>query len=276
MMFGVFAVVRSFALIGAFAISAAVLAQPAQAAVNLIQNGNFDSTTLAGSNQFGSGYSANQLTGWTTAGYNFVFAPGTADTTGATGQYGNVRLWGPNDAQAVDNTTTHPVNTANSSASPSTALPSVSPNGGNYVGADGSSGFNGAITQTVNGLVVGAAYQLNFYWAAAQQYGYYGPTTDMWNVTFGNQVYNTAVAATTSQGFSGWRLDGVVFTATAASQTLSFLAQGTPSGVPPFALLDGVTLVAAPEPATWALMMVGVAGICFLVRRRRSGGSAAA
>lgn len=62
------------------------------------------------------------------------------------------------------------------------------------------------------------------------------------------------------------------FTAQATSSVLSFLAVGTPSGVPPFALLDGVTLNAAtavPEPATWTMMMVGIAALGGIARSRR-------
>jgi hypothetical protein len=45
------------------------------------------------------------------------------------------------------------------------------------------------------------------------------------------------------------------FTANGASDVLSFLAQGTPGGEPPFALLDGVTLNSAtPEPGTLTLI----------------------
>ena len=50
-------------------------------AANILINGDFELTTLPGSAEFGSGYPANQVTGWYTDGYNFVFAPGTADTT---------------------------------------------------------------------------------------------------------------------------------------------------------------------------------------------------
>jgi hypothetical protein len=56
---------------------------------------------------------------WTTAGYNFVFLPNTADTSGATGQYNTITLWGP------DNQGTN-----------AAALPLSSPTGGNYIAAD--------------------------------------------------------------------------------------------------------------------------------------------
>ena len=58
------------------------------------------------------------------------------------------------------------------------------------------------------------------------------------------------------------------FTATGPSEVLRFIAHGTPSGVPPFSLLDGVSMTAAvPEPATWAMMVLGFGVIGRAMRR---------
>ncbi|MGH6911978.1 MAG: PEPxxWA-CTERM sorting domain-containing protein, partial [Phenylobacterium sp.] len=59
------------------------------------------------------------------------------------------------------------------------------------------------------------------------------------------------------------------FTATSNSQLLTFLSVGTPSGLPPIALLDGVSLTMVPEPSTWAMMLLGFGGIGAMIRRRR-------
>ena len=68
--------------------------------------------------------------------------------------------------------------------------------------------------------------------------------------------------------------ESFTFTATSGSEALSFLAIGTPTGVPPFSLLDGVTMVAAvPEPETWALMLCGMGLIGAVQRRRRNRGA---
>ncbi len=226
---------------------AAVLPQPARAGANLVMNGDFESTTLTASGQITTSDVAN----WSTTGYNFLFFPGAADTGGAAATGGGVvKLWGPNDGSA-------------------NGLPATSPTGGNYVAADGAFQV-GALTQTVNGLIVGDHYQLTFYWAAGQQKNFSGATTENWNVGFGSSSYTTATVTTPSQGFSPWRIESVVFTATAASQTLSFLAAGTPGGQPPFSLLDGVSLVETPEPASWAALMAGGAAVA-LLRRRRAG-----
>jgi hypothetical protein len=78
-----------------------------------------------------------------------------------------------------------------------------------------------------------------------------------------------------SQGFSGWMYQTFDFTATSASENLSFLAVGGPNGVPPFALLDGVTMNAVPEGQSMALMIAGLLGVGVCIRRRRTAKSVA-
>lgn len=195
-----------------------LICAPGTGHADLILNGGFETLT----NGFGQiGYNTN-ATGWQTTGYNFVFGPGTADTTGVTGSDGPLSLWGPGNGSA-------------------NGLPSSSPNGGNYIAADGAYEI-APITQTVNGLTVGKTYQLSFDWAAAQQSGFNGPTTDQWIVSFGNMTLSTPVLSIPSHGFSGWQTQSFDYVASSSSEVLSFLANGTPSGVPPFALLDGVTI----------------------------------
>ena len=80
-----------------------------------------------------------------------------------------------------------------------------------------------------------------------------------------------------SQGFSGWLHATFNYKATSSQEILSFLSRGTPTGLPPIALLDGVSLYdtgATPEPATWAMMILGMAGIGAALRRRRGGQTA--
>lgn len=237
---------RHHILLGCTALSLILAAPVAQA--NLVSNGGFETTTH-GPGQFGYNTVA---TGWASNGYNFIFAAGTADTTGSPGQYGDLKLWGPNSGSA-------------------NGLPAASPHGGNYVGADGAYHV-GAITQTVSGLTVGAKYALSFDWAGAQQSGFNGQTTEQWQVTFGSQTQSTEIVTVPSHGFSGWMSKTFIYTANNTSQVLSFLAIGTPTGTPPFSLLDGVSIdaVAAPEPATLSILGLGLAAIAGLRRRVKS------
>ena len=215
-------------------------------------------TSISGSYQFGTGFESggvpvDTVTDWTTSGYNFVFQSGTAATTGATGSSGNVQLWGPGNGS-------------------SNGLPASSPAGGNFIAADGAYEV-AAISQTIVGLLPGKVASLTFYWAGAQQSGFTGATTDQWEVSLGSQTQYTPVVDLTSEGFSGWTTETMTFTPTSSTEVLSFTAIGTPSGVPPFALLDGVSLTEVPEPATWALMVSSLTILVFYVRRRRKAAS---
>jgi hypothetical protein len=228
-------------------------------ATNLVTNGSFE--TL--SNGIGQiGYNGNSLlSGWTNGsydgnsshiGYNFVYSAGSADTTGANGVSGNVKLWGPGDGS-------------------NNGLPATSPDGGNYIAADGAY-QTAPISQTINGLTSGTQYTVSFWYAGAQQQGFDGVTTEKWLVSLGGQQLSTATLTDPSHGFTGWQYATLTFTATSSSSVLSFLAAGTPGGEPPFSLLDGVTLSAVsavPEPTSAAIMLTGLLAVGLLVRRRQ-------
>ena len=177
------------------------------------------------------GYNTN-ATGWSVpspnGSYAFVFAAGTADVGGSNGEYGGVSLWGPNNGSA-------------------NGLPATSPDGGNFVALD--SAFQvGALSQTISGLTPGDTYAVSFYWAGAQQYGFTGPTIDNLTVSLGSSSMTTNTVNLASHGFAPWTQVTFDLKADSTSDVLSFLALGGPAGVPPFALLDGVSMQSVPEP----------------------------
>ncbi len=239
--------VTAFALVGA---------TPAFAMVNLVSNGDFETNGGNGQLAFNTtamDWSVPALNG----SYAFLYNAGgggssgtTADNGGATGQYGNVAIWGPGNGSSNGLT--------------------LSPNGGAFVASDPDF-QNGALTQSITGLTSGQTYAVSFYWAAGQQHGFSGPTSAGWDVALGSDpIQSTGNASIGSHGFSGWNMSTFDFVAQGTSETLSFLATGTGGApLPPFALLDGVSMAAVPEPSTWAMMLLGFAGLGYAGFRSR-------
>jgi len=217
------------------AAASVAIAAPASAA-NLVVNGSFDADTVGTKVNF-----QGHVTGWTGgANLTFLAPPGSADDLN---QY--LAVYGP--------------------------FPATSPDGGNFILADGDPNYSGAFSQTISGLTIGDRYTLSFWQAAGQQYGFTGPTTERWSVSFGGDTQLSALFSLPEAGVGPWEKQTMTFTASAESQVLSFLAQGTPGGAPPISFLDGVSLTAAvPEPATWAMMITGFGAVGGALRRKRT------
>lgn len=230
--------------------------------------GEFGTGNLTGTNTY------LQVAGWSGTGYNYVYTyvGGTSTATAGTkagganagmpaqqpGQYANTYMWGPNSGGA-----------GLGPANGFTATP-PGPKGSNFVAMDGAANLAGAISQTINGLVNGQKYFLSFFWGAAQQESFSGPTSDSMTVSLGGSSFTTGTVALASEGFSGWMEQTVYFTATGTSEVLSFLANGTPNGEPPFALLSDIDMEVVPDFSNWMVFAVfGLACILFEIVRRR-------
>jgi hypothetical protein len=121
----------------------------------------------------------------------------------------------------------------------------ASPDGGNFYLDDGDPSFAGTLSQTINNLTPNASYTVSFFQAAAQFISQTGATTEQWQVTFGSAPPKLSTLMTNpSKGFTGWIHQSMNFIAQNATEVLSFFAVGTPSGLPPIVLLDGVSVVA--------------------------------
>jgi len=224
--------------------------------VNLVTNGNFTTAVQTGSSSEvvnTSGATGEYVAGWTTTSTDTVLitpaiAAASVSNPASTGTYTNTYQSGLSLYTAGNSTL-------------------ISPVGGNFVAVDADV-FQGTLSQTITGLTVGHTYAVSFYQAGAQEYGNSGATGDQWFVSLGSQTDYAPQINVVANGFSGWSYVTEMFTATAATETLGFFANGV--GAPPFALLDGVSLVDAPEPATWTVMIMGLLGVASARRWART------
>lgn len=152
-----------------------------------------------------------------------------ADSTGFQSVFSppNIKIWGPN------------------SGSPNGFT--GSPDGGYFLGIDGAYGRS-SLEQLINGLTSGETYDLSFQYAGGQFTDETGATDQSWQVDFGTSTQSTPIMQVPGKGFSGWQNAAMEFVAGSSSQILKFTAIGNPSGLPPFLLLDGVSLKPKGQP----------------------------
>lgn len=216
-------------------------------AANLVSNGDFTSYSGSAITAGHKGQLSSHVpTGWSisnTVQFSALDTPGSA--TSGTGGYA---VYGPfND-------------------------PPVS---GNFIQMDGDSRYGKALSQQIDNLMVGHQYTLSFYQAAGQQTGFDGPTTEKWQVSFGGDTQDSFKYSLASHGVGDWMSQSMTFTAKSGSEILSFLAVGTPNGVPPTVFLAGVDMEdttpssSVPEPSSVVTLLIGVAGVAGSALRRR-------
>jgi choice-of-anchor C domain-containing protein len=131
----------------------------------------------------------------------------------------------------------------------------------------------GTITQLITGLQIGKTYNFSFDIAGNPDGP---PPTKSLDATINGNTYTAAfpVGANTKASM-GWSTYSTSFVAGSTSTLLSFTPNGDPLGAYGPAL-DNVSVSAAvPEPATWAMMLLGLVGLGFMSRRRKPIGVAA-
>jgi len=157
--------------------------------------------------------------------------------------------------------------------------------GGSWKAADGNRSLDlnglrslGMIFQTMTGLTVGQAYQVRFAMAGNPDLQPRWADLQVW-VSAGGPPYNSANFSYYVNGQNlnnmGWQYYTWTFTATSSTITLGFTSlDNAPEDYHPVwgysfgPALDDVSVTAIPEPATLALVGLGLIGAGFLRRRR--------
>jgi PEP-CTERM motif len=237
------------------AVAAGLIASPAFASVNLIKNGDFTLLT-SGLGQITAGAGITTALDWTTTGYSIVEHIANVPVRTQYAATPDFTLW----------------DKANGGASTWNGMAPI----GNFL-AMAADFRTEEVSQTVSGLTLGKTYVLDFDYAFAQQRSlngllYNGPTTQMLTAWDGaTKIFTSPTEHLANHGFAGWDAESLRFTAT--SNVISFLASGSPA-VPPFTLVSDVSLTAVPEPATWAMMLLGFAGLGYAGFRSTRGKAA--
>jgi hypothetical protein len=208
----------------------------ATAHATAIINGSFETNGPAANSSVTAGIGSTEITGWT-----------VINNDGSTTDNGHNVLWIGNGGFGL-----------------------FTPFGTSFIDLTGTSDtvpFDG-LTQTVS-TVVGQSYTLTFDLGVQGVGG-----------IFGGPISATASAGATSGTFSDsgastpdsittngtvWTPETLAFTATSATTAISFVGETGDE----FIGLDNVFLGSAvPEPATWAMLLVGFGGLGVVLRRR--------
>ena len=138
----------------------------------------------------------------------------------------------------------------------------LTPGGSHSVDLDGNS--PGGIAQTINFAAAGT-YVLSYYLAGNPDGG--SPSTKLLDVGVAGATQFESY--TTSGGFGPWVLEKLFFNVAAPGTTTLSFKSGDASG-PYGPVIGEVSISAVPEPATWAMMILGFLGVGFMAYRRKS------
>lgn len=138
--------------------------------------------------------------------------------------------------------------------------------GGGSVDLDGNS--VGAISQTLFGLAAGT-YRISF--ALSGNPDGPPPTKALEVSVTGLAAQDYSYPLVGDKANMNYAIESYIFTWGGGNATLTFASLNAPSNNPYGPVIGDVSISAVPEPATWAMMILGFLGVGFVAYRRRSG-----
>jgi hypothetical protein len=127
-------------------------------------------------------------------------------------------------------------------------------------------GSSSAWSQTLTGLTIGQTYVVNFKTAAEGETLTQQLTVGMTSGSLTLSQLITTISSHNTLFWQNWGSDSYSFVPAATSATLQFSVTSQQFDVG----LDAVSVSAVPEPSTWAMMILGFAGVGFMAYRRKS------
>lgn len=220
------------------AAAAALLCGNAQAATDLIVNGGFEANPTP-SGGYIRYFGGDTFTGWTVTGADVLNLNTTYSENAGDGNGAILTFNAHSGSSAMDLT-----------------------GAGNTSPADG-------IYQDV-ATDIGKRYKLSFYLgnaAAGPSVGYYYPLASTLGIAVTGQSPASDTNSATTLNAINWQLYSSTFVATNTTTRIAFTNE---TGLADnYAGLDDVSLTAVPEPATWAMMVMGFLGMGGAVRASR-------
>lgn len=146
----------------------------------------------------------------------------------------------------------------------------ASTDGGTFVHGLAEGNSDEGVAQDITGLIINQAYAISFEQSISNRSGF-NSAGDLgsWLVTFGGITQSSGTMATpTLSSMFGWQDQTLIFTATATTQQLKFVANNV-TGTRVDLGLDGVSIAAVPIPAAIWLFGSGLFGLVGIARRHR-------
>jgi len=131
---------------------------------------------------------------------------------------------------------------------------------------------NAVMTQTLKSLIVGADYQLDFYYKPRTRKKNDNGINVFWydsTIDFNFDMKAVLVADSTRRLTPNWTLQSVLFTAQAQSMNLSFASFGKQNTLG--GLIDNVSLqqvTSVPEPSTYIIFLMAIALLIFRQQKK--------